>query len=176
DQLNAQRLQRPVMQVVAAVLAGGLNVSEQPGGWRGQCPERRAETGRLVQPAHDVSPAGSARGPGRPATGEKHLTPELAELFRDLTAGLTATNDQNPSGRKCRRVPVPLRVEDRYIRGEFRAEWRPVRALVRAGADDHRVRGELVVGGVEQETPAWPRLKAANRNAGAYWQVSCVLF
>jgi hypothetical protein len=47
----------------------------------------------------------------------------------------------------------------------FPAELWPVRALVRAGADDHRVGGELAAGSAEQEAAGRAGLQARNRDA-----------
>jgi hypothetical protein len=143
EQLHAQRVQRPQVEVVAAAVAGGEDVGEEPSLRGGQRAHRLVDEARLYQPPEEVVAAEPAGGPRRAAAREEDLAPGLVQLLRELAAGLPAADHEHRPGREAGGLGVVVGVEARDAVREHVGERRAVRPLVGAAAE-HDPAGEQV--------------------------------
>ena len=102
DQFHAACVQRAVVQVVPAAMAGRLRVPKQPGARRWQLGEGAIPESRLDDPPHHVVVAQATRHPRAAAAGEDHLASRVVKLFRELASGLAAAHDHHRAVRKLR--------------------------------------------------------------------------
>ena len=114
--------------------------------------DRIIEEAGLEDPPDEVVIAEPARRPRRPPAREEDLAAGLVQLLGDLAARLAAADDQHRPGGQLARIAVVLDVDLEQVRRERRRAGRPVRALVGAGAQDHRPRLERPVRGLEQRS------------------------
>src|SRR6266487_3162625 len=136
---------------MAAAMAGGDYVSDQPSCGSGERRGRAVEESRLRCPPDDVVTADPPRAPRAPAARDEYLAARFVELFRELAARLGAADDEHRAGGKSGWVRVFLSQQLKHRRGQLFGARRPVCPLIRAGRDHHGVRPELLVRQLEDE-------------------------
>jgi hypothetical protein len=96
--------------------------------------------------------------PACPAAREEDLASGLVQLLCDLAARLAAPDDEHMTRRQLPRAPVVLDVDLEQAGRQRRRPRRTVRALVGAGAEHDRPRGDRAARGVQVEAAAgaWP--------------------
>ena len=138
-------LERPEVQVVAAAVARRLDVRHEPCARLRQVLDAIVEVARRVEPPDDVVVPDPPRGPARAAARQEDVATRLVELLGDLAARLPAADHEHRARRQLAGVAVVLHVDLEQVAGQRRRARRPVRPLVRAGAEDD-VRGDDVPG------------------------------
>src|SRR5262245_24760750 len=87
-QCHSHCSQRPVVEVVTAVVTARLDVGGQTLCLAGQGSERVVEVADLARPPHEIVIADPARGPRRATARQYDIASGLVELLRDLAARL----------------------------------------------------------------------------------------
>ena len=148
---DALGLQRPGVQVVAAVDAAGGELGDEPGLRRRQRLDRPRHESRLERPPEHVVVADPSRNPRGPAARQDHRPTGVDEVLGDLAPGLPASHDEHDAIGHHRRVPIGTGVEHRHVCGQAVGPGRGERSLVGAGAHHHAARRHRTVRGGEVE-------------------------
>ena len=108
EQLDSHLLERPEVKVMAAAMAGGDYVSNQPSCGSGERRGCAVEESRLRCPPDDVATADPPRAPRAPAARDEYLAARFVELLRELAARLAAADDEHRAGGKSSWIRVFL--------------------------------------------------------------------
>src|SRR5438445_7139179 len=98
-QLDAELVQRPEMQIVAAAVSGRLRIPDQASRGGRQLVGRAIHEARLDHPPDQVVAVEPAWDPRATPASQEYFAPGLVQLLRELAPGLAAADDQNVSGR-----------------------------------------------------------------------------